>query len=103
MSAPWLLLPFAVGGSRRRARSRGGPRPTGLVASGCALTGYLVMIVSPAEAGHWSLRGAELRGPPYANLLNISGALVTGPPTAGWGSAGGPGGRCPARCSRRGR
>ena len=76
MSALWLLLPFAFGCTQdppRRAML------VGLVATGAALVGYLVMTVSPIES-------VPLREFPHAavafagsNLLWIVGGAVTGP------------------------
>jgi hypothetical protein len=75
LSAPWLLLPFAVGCTQRSA-----PRSVvlGPVATWCALAGYCVMTLSPVENAHLTLGGVEafIRS---GNDRWFVSALVTGP------------------------
>jgi hypothetical protein len=54
LSAPWLLLPFLAGASRQSARSA---VRWGLLSTFAALSGYLVMTLSPVENAHYSLMG----------------------------------------------
>ena len=76
LSAPWLVLPFAVGCSQLRT-SRAAI--SGLVASMSALAGYFLMIMGPFEGGQWNFTFRETRGLLLSNTLNIVGGLVTGP------------------------
>ena len=76
MSAPWLLLPFAVGCTVGRSRKAA---LLGLVASLSALAGYFAMTISPVEGvaiGRIPAAAGALLG---SNLLWIVGGLVTGP------------------------
>jgi hypothetical protein len=76
LSAPWLVLPFAVGCSQLRSRRAA---VVGLVVTLSALAGYFLMIMSPFEGGRSSLNLAEVHGLLVSNRLNIAGGLVTGP------------------------
>jgi hypothetical protein len=78
---PWLVLPFLIGVTQRRARRAAA---LGLVITASALLGYFAMTYSPMEIHPWSLdRFAEgmvavtTRG--WYNPLYILGGLVTGP------------------------
>jgi uncharacterized protein DUF6518 len=74
MSAPWLLLPFAVGAcqpGRRRAAL------LGLAATWLAVGGYVLMIVSPVEGAH--LTPGTLAVTAASQWLWFLGGLVTGP------------------------
>jgi hypothetical protein len=81
VSAPWLLLPFLIGVSQRRA-----PRAAvlGLVVTMSALLGYFAMTYSPMEIHPWTfdrftagMVAVTTRG--WYNPLYILGGLVTGP------------------------
>lgn len=76
LSAPWLVLPFALGCGQIRARQAA---TIGLVVTMTALLGYFVMIMGPLEGGQWNLSLHEARGVLSSNELNIFGGLVTGP------------------------
>lgn len=75
LSAPWLVLPFAVGASqssRRRAAW------LGLACTFAALVGYMLMTLSPTENAHLSVTGIVhfVRG---GNFLWFASGVVTGP------------------------
>ena len=81
MSAPWLILPFAVGITQQRARRAAA---LGLVVTVSALLGYFAMTYSPMEIHPWTLGrftsgmvAVTTRG--WYNPLYILGGLVTGP------------------------
>ena len=76
LSAPWLVLPFAIGCSQPRA-SRAAI--SGLVVTMSALAGYFLMIMGPFEGGQWNFTLREAHGLLLSNTLNIIGGLVTGP------------------------
>jgi hypothetical protein len=76
LSAPWLVLAFAIGCAERRA---GRAALVGLVATLAALAGYFLMIMGPFEGGQSSLNWRELHGLLLSNGRNIGGGLVTGP------------------------
>jgi hypothetical protein len=74
MSAPWLLLPFAVGALqayRRRAAW------LGLACTWLAVAAYVLMIDSPVEGVHMTLRIVAITA--QSQWLWFLGGLVTGP------------------------
>lgn len=75
LSAPWLVLPFAVGLSQRVLR-----RATVMGTAGVllALVGYCVMTLSPLEHAHFSVAGVEgfIRSGNYRWLI---AGIVLGP------------------------
>jgi len=74
MSAPWLLLPFIVGAcqpNRRRAVV------LGLAVSWLAVGAYVLMIVSPMEGVHTTVR--EIAFTAATQWLWFLGGLVSGP------------------------
>lgn len=74
MSAPWLLLPFAVGAlqpSRVRAAW------LGLAATWLAIAAYVLMIVSPMEGVHLTLRVLAASG--SSQWPWFLGGLISGP------------------------
>ena len=81
MSAPWLVLPFLIGRTQRRARRAA---VLGLVVTLSALLGYFAMTYSPMEVHPWTLGrftsgmiAVTTRG--WYNAVWILGGLVTGP------------------------
>jgi Family of unknown function (DUF6518) len=74
MSAPWLLLPFAVGAVQATRR---GSAWTGLAATWLAVTGYVVMIDSPMEGAHPSAR--LLAATAHSQWPWFLGGLISGP------------------------
>jgi hypothetical protein len=80
LSAPWLVLPFAIGGtqsSARRACLIGG------VGTFLALVGYCVMTLSPLENAHLSHAGIVAFVVTGGNWHWFLAGAVTGP-LAGW-------------------
>jgi Family of unknown function (DUF6518) len=78
LSAPWLLLAFVAGCTRRD------PRRAALLGLGCtaaALLGYFLLTDSPAEGAHYTV--ANARGFFVSEHLVLLGAVVTGP-LFGW-------------------
>ncbi|TML77729.1 MAG: hypothetical protein E6G12_02490 [Actinobacteria bacterium] len=78
LSAPWLVLPFAVGAAQRE------PRRAALLGLACtyaALVGYGVMTLSPVENAHLTV--ATLRGFFVSERSVLVGGFVTGP-LFGW-------------------
>jgi len=76
LSAPWLVLPFALGCGQSRP---GRALAVGLVVTLSALLGYFLMIMGPFEGGQSSLNLPEIHGLLVSNMRNIAGGLVTGP------------------------
>ena len=78
LSAPWLVLPFAVGAAQRE------PRRAALLGLACtyaALVGYGVMTLSPVENAHLTV--ATLRGFFVSEHVVLLGGAFTGP-LFGW-------------------
>lgn len=75
LSAPWLVLPFAVGAFQLTSRRAA---VVGFVCTFVALFGYMVMTFSPLESAHFTARGVAgfLRG---GNFLWFGAGTVTGP------------------------
>jgi hypothetical protein len=78
MSAPWLLLPFALGATQTSPRRA---MLLGLVATEAAMVGYVAMTVSPIEnvplaAAPASAAAMMLAG---GNIAYAIAGLVTGP------------------------
>ena len=78
MSAPWLVLPFAVGMTQDRSRRAAG---LGLVVTLSALVGYFAMTYSPMESVPIDqfLPGFVRIATTGYNPLWILGGIVTGP------------------------
>jgi hypothetical protein len=78
ISAPWLLLAFVAGWTRRDPRQAAA---IGFAATLAALLGYMAMTLSPIENAHPSLAGVSgfVRSDPYVFI----GSVVTGP-LFGW-------------------
>jgi hypothetical protein len=74
MSAPWLVLPFLVGTTRRTAQQGA---LIGLAATGAALIGYFAMTLSPIEGV--TLSQIDLPRFAVSQTRNIVGGLITGP------------------------
>lgn len=74
LSAPWLVLPFAVGCTQLRARTA---MLGGLAATASGLAAYWAMLDSPLEGAEWSVH--ELRGWLASNVVVVVGGLITGP------------------------
>jgi hypothetical protein len=78
LSAPWLVLPFLAGATRRS------PRRAALLGLACtyaALLGYGLMTLSPVEHAH--LSAATVRGFLVSERAVLVGGIVTGP-LFGW-------------------
>lgn len=75
LSAPWLVLPFAVGATQRTVRRA---VVLGLGSTLLALCGYTAMTFSPVENAHFTARGLAgfLAG---GNFRWFAAGLVTGP------------------------
>lgn len=74
LSAPWLLLPFLAGAwqsSRARAML------VGLVATWLAVSAYVLMIVSPMEGTHPTVRQIAISA--ASQWLWYAGGLISGP------------------------
>lgn len=78
LSAPWLVLPFLAGATRRRPVDA---MLMGLACTYVALLGYGLMTVSPIEHAHVTVRA--LRGFVVSERLVFVGGIVTGP-LFGW-------------------
>jgi hypothetical protein len=78
LSAPWLLLAFAVGYTQRDPRRAA---LLGFAATMAALVGYMLMTLSPTENAHLSAAAAAgfVRSDPFTFI----GGVVTGP-LFGW-------------------
>ena len=78
LSAPWVVLPFLAGWTRRDSKRA---IWVGLGCTFAALAGYCLMTLSPIENAHFSLAGVVgfVRSDPPVFV----GALVTGP-LFGW-------------------
>ena len=80
VSAPWLVLPFVVGMTQRRARRAA---MLGLIATASALFGYFAMTYSPMETHPWSVhrftQGMVAVTTTGYNPAYILGGLVGGP------------------------
>jgi hypothetical protein len=76
MSAPWLLLPLALGATQR---SPGRGALAGLVATAAALVGYFAMTVSPVEGVAPAAALADLPGLLGSNVRNVVGGAITAP------------------------
>jgi len=77
-SAPWLLLPFAMGATTERPRRA---MLLGLVVTQAALAGYFAMTVSPFEGVALSAAPAAAVAllVPGANAVYVVAGLATGP------------------------
>ena len=75
LSAPWLVLPSALGASQRTARRAA---LLGLASTMLALVGYMLMTFSPVENAHLTTSGVLgfLRG---GNVRWFAAGVVTGP------------------------
>lgn len=78
LSAPWLVLAFAAGATRREPKRAA---LIGLACTAAALLGYFLMTDSPAEGAHYNL--ANARGFFVSEHLVLLGAVFTGP-LFGW-------------------
>lgn len=78
LSAPWLLLAFLAGATRRDARSA---VLLGFAATYAALAGYAVLTLSPVENAQFDVPG--LRGFLVSEAPVVVGGLLTGP-LFGW-------------------
>jgi len=80
MSAPWLVLPFAIGLTQQAARRAA---LLGLVVTASALVGYFAMTYSPVEIHPWTFdrftSGFVAVTTSGYNPLYILGGLMTGP------------------------
>jgi hypothetical protein len=76
MSAPWLVLPFVFGSTRRQSRSA---MLLGLTAVTWALIGYFAMTLSPFEGVPLSRFPLDLIQLAHSQLRNIIGGVVTAP------------------------
>jgi len=76
MSAPWLLLPFAVGCTETRA---GRAAALGLLATLAALAGYFTLMWSPLEGVALSRSLPHLPSLLASQWANVVGGLLTGP------------------------
>ena len=80
VSAPWLVLPFVVGMTQRRARRAA---MLGLITTVSALFGYFAMTYSPMEIHPWTLdrftEGMVAVTTTGYNPAYILGGLVGGP------------------------
>ena len=74
LSAPWLVLAFALGCSQSRAWRAVG---VGLLVTVSALAGYFVMLASPLEGARLSL--PALSTWLSSSMLVVVGGVVTGP------------------------
>lgn len=74
MSAPWLLIAFGAGATRRGARRAA---LLGLAVTLAALSGYMAIMWSPIEGVHPTIGLLESLVP--TQWRNIVGGLVTGP------------------------
>jgi hypothetical protein len=75
LSAPWLVLPFLVGRSRRDPVSAA---LFGAVGTLLALVGYALMTISPIEHAHFSV--VNFLAFARSNALWFLGAVISGPP-----------------------
>lgn len=74
LSAPWLLLPFAVGALQRDVRRAAA---VGWLATVAALVGYGLMVISPVEHAHFTVQAFAAFA--RSNRLWFAGATLSGP------------------------
>lgn len=74
MSAPWLLLPFVAGACQP---GRGRAALLGLAVTWVAVGGYVLMIVSPVEGVHLTVRAVAVTA--ASQWPWFLGGLVSGP------------------------
>jgi hypothetical protein len=76
LSAPWLLLPFVVGGTQRSSKRA---IFIGCVATASALIGYFAMTLSPLEGVHLHGSIAPILALVHSEMSVIVGAVITAP------------------------